>query len=242
MTLVWRAFALSAVLSAVLFAQTSSAPVLEGPRALTRNAAPRFGEQAELCGRAVALQCTDHFPRILMDVEGRQSRYVVAVPDWMLPDVVRRFDSSYLAHEVCATGTYTGYGPREGVELSNASDLIAVAGPDRPLPAFPADSVSLCDEGVTLPTPLHEVHPSYTPAAMAAEISGAVLIEGIVMPDGTVGPTRVIRSLGAGTGLDDEAVKAFKQWRLTPAARDGEPVPARVTVEMTFRLDRGSLR
>ena len=242
MALVWRALALPAVFSAVLFAQTSSTPVFEGPRALTRNAPPRFGEQAELCGRAVALECTGHIPRILIDVGGRPSRYVVAVPDWMQTDIAGRFDASYLGREVCATGAYTGYGLREGVELARASDLSAVAGPNPPLPPFQMESVSPCEEGVRLPTPLHEVQPSYTAAAMAAEISGSVILEGIVMPDGTVGETRLVRSLSSETGLDDAAVRAFKQWRFAPATRDGGPVAARVTVEMTFRLDRGSVR
>jgi TPR repeat protein len=37
-------------------------------------------------------------------------------------------------------------------------------------------------------------------------------------------------------GLDDQAIKAMKQWRFEPAKKDGVPVPAQVNVEVTFRL------
>lgn len=218
------------------FIQSAGAPVPEGPRALTRDSMPRFGEQAELCGRAIALQCTDHFPRILIDIAGRRSRYVVAVPDWMRPDVAARFDASYLAHEVCATGAYTGYGLAEGIELANAGDLAVVAGPARPLTAFETPSASACEDGVTLPVPFREVRPSYTSDAMKAKVTGAVLIEGIVLPDGSVGETRLLRSLDPAHGLDDEAVKAFRQWRFNAGTRNGEPAAVRVTAEMTFTL------
>ena len=225
-----------ALVIATAFIQSFGAPVPEGPRALTRDSMPRFGEQAELCGRAVALQCTDHFPRILIDVAGRRSRYVVAVPGWMLPDVAARFDPSYLAHEVCATGAYTGYGLTEGIELAQAADLAAVAGPDRPLTPFETPSLSACEEGVTLPVPIQEVRPSYTPDAMKAKVTGAVLIEGIILRDGAVGETRLLRSLDTTHGLDDEAVKAFRQWRFSPGTLNGEPAAVRVTAEMTFTL------
>jgi len=37
-------------------------------------------------------------------------------------------------------------------------------------------------------------------------------------------------------GLDDEAVKALKQWRFSPGTKDGKPVPVVVELEMTFTL------
>ena len=46
-----------------------------------------------------------------------------------------------------------------------------------------------------------------------------------MLTDGTVGETaKVIQSLDAKFGLDDEAVKASKQWLFKPATKDGKPV------------------
>jgi TonB family protein len=37
-------------------------------------------------------------------------------------------------------------------------------------------------------------------------------------------------------GLDDEAIKAARQWRFKPGTRFGQPVPVLVEIEMSFRL------
>jgi TonB family protein len=59
----------------------------------------------------------------------------------------------------------------------------------------------------------------------------------LVLTDGTVGEAaRVIQSLDAKFGLDDEAVKASKQWKFKPASRDGKPVDAHLVIEHTFTL------
>ena len=63
-----------------------------------------------------------------------------------------------------------------------------------------------------------------------------VLLECVVLPDGTVGPVEVVRSLDSSFGLDQEAVRAAKQWRFRPGTRFGEPVSVLVTIELTFTL------
>ena len=71
---------------------------------------------------------------------------------------------------------------------------------------------------------------------MKAKLKGDVELEGVLGTDGRIGEVRVIRSLDALFGLDGEAMKAFKEWRFTPATRDGQPVAVVVTVVMTFSL------
>jgi protein TonB len=90
--------------------------------------------------------------------------------------------------------------------------------------------------GVELPRVLREVRPNYTADAMRAKVQGTVLIQAVVMPDGTVGQVQVVRSLDTTFGLDQEAVKAAKQWRFVPGTRMGQPVPVLVTIELTFTL------
>ena len=90
--------------------------------------------------------------------------------------------------------------------------------------------------GVVSPRLLHEVTPQYTTAAMRAKIQGVVLLDVIVLPDGSVGPVRIRRSLDSTFGLDNQAIEAARQWRFQPGARYGEPVAVQVTLEMYFNL------
>ena len=90
--------------------------------------------------------------------------------------------------------------------------------------------------GITLPTVLREVKPAYTADAMRAKVQGSVWLECIVMPDGSVGDVKVTRSLDPIFGLDQEAIKAAKQWRFRPGMRQGDPVPVIITIELTFTL------
>jgi protein TonB len=80
------------------------------------------------------------------------------------------------------------------------------------------------------------VKPQYTSDAMRAKVQGTVLLECVVRPDGSVGDVQILRSLDGVFGLDQEAIKAAKQWRFAPGTRLGEPVPVLVTIELTFTL------
>ena len=72
---------------------------------------------------------------------------------------------------------------------------------------------------------------------MRAKIQGEVHIEAIVMPNGTVGETRVVRSLDKQFGLDQAAMEGAKRWLFMPGKdRDGKAVPVRVTIILEFRL------
>jgi len=90
--------------------------------------------------------------------------------------------------------------------------------------------------GVETPKLLKEVKPQYTAQAMRAKIQGTVLLECVVRPDGSVGDIRVKRSLDSSFGLDQEAIKAARQWQFAPGSRLGQPVPVLVTIEIAFTL------
>ena len=90
--------------------------------------------------------------------------------------------------------------------------------------------------GVASPRVLKEVKPAYTAEAMRAKVQGVVWLRCVVMPDGSVGRVEVVRSLDSTFGLDQEAVKAARQWRFSPGTRLGEPVAVRITIELTFTL------
>ena len=122
------------------------------------------------------------------------------------------------------TGTGTGIGPGTGSGLGPGSGGGTGGGTYRP------------GNGVTIPRVLREVKPQYTSDAMRAKVQGTVLLECVVRPDGSVGDVQILRSLDGVFGLDQEAIKAAKQWRFAPGTRLGEPVPVLVTIELTFTL------
>jgi protein TonB len=90
--------------------------------------------------------------------------------------------------------------------------------------------------GIELPRVIREVKPNYTADAMRAKVQGVVLVEAVVMPDGSVGNVQVVRSLDQTFGLDQEALNAARKWRFVPGTRFGRPVPVAVYIELTFTL------
>jgi TonB family protein len=89
---------------------------------------------------------------------------------------------------------------------------------------------------LTMPVPVYEERPQYTPAAMDAKVQGDVLLEAVVLTDGSVGDVSILQSLDATYGLDQQAVDAMKRWTFQPGTRNGEPVRVAVQVQMTFTL------
>jgi len=94
--------------------------------------------------------------------------------------------------------------------------------------------------GVTAPVVIHQALPQYTEEARQAKYQGICLISIIVDVNGNPQNARVVRPLGM--GLDEKALEAVRQFRFTPAIKDGKtPVPVKITVQVNFRLyDSGS--
>ena len=91
-------------------------------------------------------------------------------------------------------------------------------------------------KGITLPSAVHEVKPSYTPEAMQRKIQGNVVLTVVVLETGDVGYVQVAHSLDPEYGLDQQAVDAAKQWKFRPGTKDGTPVAVEIMVQMTFTL------
>jgi TonB family protein len=109
---------------------------------------------------------------------------------------------------------------------------------DKPAPTpaqtAPPPGVYRSGGNVVPPRAIKEVGAQYTDEARRSKIQGTVLVELVVAADGSVANPRVVRSLDA--GLDEQAIKAVRQWQFTPGSKDGQPVPVLVTVEMAFYL------
>jgi protein TonB len=122
------------------------------------------------------------------------------------------------------TGTGIGIGPGRGSGLGDGEGGGTGGGVYRP------------GNGVISPKLIFEVKPGYTGEAMRAKIQGVVLMEAVVMPDGSIGNVHITRSLDPTFGLDQEAMKTVKKWRFAPGTRFGQPVSVLVEIEMTFTL------
>ena len=110
--------------------------------------------------------------------------------------------------------------------------------PDAPVAAddFAADAVLAFSPRLVNPVTRSMPSPSYTDAARRAKLQGEVLVDAVVGVDGTVLRARIARSLDATYGLDDEALKAVRQWTFEPGVLDGQKVPVLVHLTVTFRL------
>ena len=87
---------------------------------------------------------------------------------------------------------------------------------------------------ITSPRVRTEVKPDYSVEAMKNRKEGMVTMDAVVLPDGSVGPVRVIKSLDL--DLDQAAVATIRRWQFHPGLKDGEAVPVEIVVEMSFSL------
>lgn len=96
------------------------------------------------------------------------------------------------------------------------------------------DQVYKVGEGIKSPVLTKQVHPTYTGAAKDRGIQGSVEVDAVILKDGTVGDVTVTKSLD--DDLDQQTIKAIKQWTFKPGTKDGDPVNVRVNIELTFTL------
>jgi TonB family protein len=74
----------------------------------------------------------------------------------------------------------------------------------------------------------------FSEEARRMKIQGVVIVSLLVTEEGLPSDIRLEKSAGA--GLDEEAMQTVSQYRFKPAMKDGQPVAARITVEVNFRL------
>jgi TonB family protein len=88
--------------------------------------------------------------------------------------------------------------------------------------------------GVSAPKCVSCPAAEYTSQARKDKLAGTVTLVVIVTADGTVRDIR-LKSKALGEGLDESAIKTVRKWEFKPAVdRDGNPVPVRVTVQVSF--------
>jgi TonB family protein len=89
--------------------------------------------------------------------------------------------------------------------------------------------------GVIAPVLLSQVRPNYSPRALAQRLQGSVLLELIIRHDGLPDRIRILQSLDP-RELDEEAIRAVRQWRFRPGRVGSTPVDVLVTCIVDFHL------
>ena len=89
-------------------------------------------------------------------------------------------------------------------------------------------------ECATQPKIVRDIEPEYSDYGRRKKINGTVELTFTVLPDGTTSDIVVSRSLEK--SLDQQAVKAVRQWRFEPGTYQGEPVAVRISAAATFRI------
>ena len=79
--------------------------------------------------------------------------------------------------------------------------------------------------------PIRSDRPIYPAQALAAGIAGVVTAEVVINESGDVVDARVIQSVPL---LDDEALRAVRNWHFVPTMVSGQAVPVRLTVTVNF--------
>jgi TonB family protein len=86
----------------------------------------------------------------------------------------------------------------------------------------------------TDPVLLYAVDPVYPLSAAYKDEEGACLVAMVVDPTGLPENVHILKSVSP--ELDTAAVNAVRQYKFRPATEDGEPIPAKVAVEVKFHV------
>ena len=88
-------------------------------------------------------------------------------------------------------------------------------------------------QGVTRGMVISKIEPKYPTIAVAARITGVVLLKAIISKEGTITELQVVNGHPV---LIPAAIDAVKQWRYRPYLLNGEPVEVETTIIVNFDI------
>jgi TonB family protein len=83
---------------------------------------------------------------------------------------------------------------------------------------------------------IRKVQPVYPAAAKAAHVQGTVLLQVVILKDGTMGEITVADS--PSSDLSQSALEAVRQWRYRPTLLNGEPIEVLTYVIVNYTLSK----
>src|SRR6266849_9475065 len=84
------------------------------------------------------------------------------------------------------------------------------------------------------PVPLQKVDPKYPPTLITERVTGEVILYAVIRRDGSVDSIQLVR--GIDEQLDANAIRALRQWKFLPGAKQGMPIELEAIVHIPFRL------
>jgi TonB family protein len=131
-------------------------------------------------------------------------------------------------------------GPLEEL-ITSYPDLAAALRPVEPYSKIPLVSQHSASnvlragvDGASTPICVYCPQPDYTSSAREAKVQGTALFDVTVSAGGMATDVTLLRGLPF--GLNEMAMDTIRRWRFKPATREGNPIPVRVTIEVTYRL------
>jgi TonB family protein len=104
---------------------------------------------------------------------------------------------------------------------------------DLPVPGRLGSLTINRDSGISMPRIISKEVPAYDEASRRARIQGTVVLYVVIDSGGTPSEIEVFRHLNP--GLDASAIMAIKQWRFTPATKNGQPIAVGSLIEVNFK-------
>jgi TonB family protein len=86
----------------------------------------------------------------------------------------------------------------------------------------------------TPPRVLHSVEAEFSEEARRRKYQGVVTVSLVVNEKGLPTDLKIVNGLDY--GLSDQALDAVSQYRFAPATENGKPVPAQISVQVSFKL------
>jgi TonB family protein len=108
--------------------------------------------------------------------------------------------------------------------------------PMTPTPAVREGDIVAVGPGVVPPELVERVNPRYPPAARQMRTGGMVQLQLLVGIDGSVEQIRILKVDKPGLGFEKATEEAVRQWRYTPATKNGVKVRMWVPVRVPFRF------
>jgi TonB family protein len=102
------------------------------------------------------------------------------------------------------------------------------------LPGPDASGIYHVGNGVLPPQIIYAPDPKYTDEAAAARYNGVAVVSLIVDAQGNPQNIHLIRHLQM--GLDEQTLKAVRQYKFKPGTLEGKPVPVEVNIEVKFKI------